>query len=116
MFALLFQHFFLSCDHFLYWGYLVQYNHYQDEVYFCELHFHTNLPLAAWKFVNAIAKGIARVAFLFVKTALIPGAIQAWIDAVVIAAEAPALQHWVMRNFSSLHLPLRWVAGCPVHL
>ncbi|KAK1216424.1 hypothetical protein PQX77_020944 [Marasmius sp. AFHP31] len=70
LFGLLFQHFFLSCHCLLYWVYLVRYNHYQDEVYFCEVHFHINLPLAAQKFVNTIAK--------------------AWIDAVVFAAEAPA--------------------------
>ncbi|KAK1217593.1 hypothetical protein PQX77_019742 [Marasmius sp. AFHP31] len=90
LFGLLFQHFFLSRHRSLYWGYLVRYDHHQDEVYFCEAHFHTNLPLAARKFVNTVAKGIARVGFLSMKTALIPGAVQAWIDAVVFAAEAPA--------------------------
>ncbi|KAK1217717.1 hypothetical protein PQX77_019617 [Marasmius sp. AFHP31] len=90
MFGLLFQPFFHSCHHSLYWGYLVQYDHHQDEVYFCKVHFHTNLPLAACKFVNTVAKGIARIGFLSMKTALIPGAVQVWIDAVVFAAEAPA--------------------------
>ncbi|KAK1220041.1 hypothetical protein PQX77_017214 [Marasmius sp. AFHP31] len=90
LFGLLFQHFFLSRHRLLYWGYLVRYDHYQDEVYFCEVHFHINLPLAAWKFVNTIAEGIAQVGFLTMRTALIPGAVQAWIDAVVFAAEAPA--------------------------
>ncbi|KAK1215667.1 hypothetical protein PQX77_021731 [Marasmius sp. AFHP31] len=90
LFGLLFQHFFLSRHGSLYWGYLVRYDHHQDEVYFCEAHFHTNLPLAARKFVNTVAEGIARVGFLSMKTALIPGAVQAWIDAVVFAAEAPA--------------------------
>ncbi|KAK1225737.1 hypothetical protein PQX77_011314 [Marasmius sp. AFHP31] len=75
LFGLLFQHSFLSRHH---------------EVYFCEVHFHTNLPLVAQKFVNTVAKGIARVGFLSMKTALIPGAVQAWIDAVVFAAKAPA--------------------------
>ncbi|KAK1220960.1 hypothetical protein PQX77_016231 [Marasmius sp. AFHP31] len=84
------EHFFLSRHCSLYWGYLVCYNHYQDEVYFCEVHFHINLPLSARKYVNTIAEGIARVGFLTMKTALIPGAVQAWIDAVVFAAEAPA--------------------------
>ncbi|KAK1221453.1 hypothetical protein PQX77_015733 [Marasmius sp. AFHP31] len=90
MFGLLFQHFFLSRHRSLYWGYLVQYDHHQDEVYFCEVHFHTNLPLVAQKFVNTVAKGIARVGFLSMKTALIPGAVQAWINAVVFATKAPA--------------------------
>ncbi|KAK1216907.1 hypothetical protein PQX77_020446, partial [Marasmius sp. AFHP31] len=77
LFGLLFQHFFLSRHRSLYWGYLIRYNHYQDEVYFCEVHFHINLPLAARKYVNTIAEGIARVGFLTMKTALIPGAVQA---------------------------------------
>ncbi|KAK1217787.1 hypothetical protein PQX77_019552 [Marasmius sp. AFHP31] len=72
LFGLLFQHF-SSRHRLLYWGYLVRYDHYQDEVYFCEVHFHVNLPLPARKFVNTIAK-----------------AVQAWIDAVVFAAEDPA--------------------------
>ncbi|KAK1215090.1 hypothetical protein PQX77_022309 [Marasmius sp. AFHP31] len=90
LFGLLFQHFFLSRHRSLYWGYLVRYDHHQDKVYFCEAHFHTNLPLAARKFVNTVAEGIACVGFLSMKTALIPGAVQAWIDAVIFAAEAPA--------------------------
>ncbi|KAK1216274.1 hypothetical protein PQX77_021110 [Marasmius sp. AFHP31] len=90
LFGLLFQHFFLSCHRSLYWGYLVRHDHYQDEVYFCEVHFHINLPLAARKYVNTIAEGITRVGFLTIKTAFIPGAVQAWIDAVVFAAKAPA--------------------------
>ncbi|KAK1233636.1 hypothetical protein PQX77_003202 [Marasmius sp. AFHP31] len=90
LFGLLFQHFFLSHHRSLYWGYLVRYDHYQDEVYFCEVHFHINLPLTAQKFVNTIAKGIARVGFLTMETALIPGAVQAWIDAVTFAAKALA--------------------------
>ncbi|KAK1218239.1 hypothetical protein PQX77_019048 [Marasmius sp. AFHP31] len=79
LFGLLFQHFFLSRHRLLYWGYLIRHDHYQDEVYFCEVHFHINLPLAA-----------ARVGFLTMKTAFIPRAVQAWIDTVLFAAEAPA--------------------------
>ncbi|KAK1216091.1 hypothetical protein PQX77_021269 [Marasmius sp. AFHP31] len=90
MFSLLFQHFFLSRHRSLYWGYLVRYDYHQDEVYFCKVHSHTNLPLTAQKFVNTVAEGIAHVGFLSMKTALIPEAVQAWIDAVVFAAEAPA--------------------------
>ncbi|KAK1220449.1 hypothetical protein PQX77_016782 [Marasmius sp. AFHP31] len=90
LFGLLFQHFFLSRHCSLYWGYLVRYDHHQDKVYFCKAHFHTNLPLVARQFVNTVAKGIAHVGFLSMKTALIPGAVQAWIDAVVFATEAPA--------------------------
>ncbi|KAK1219570.1 hypothetical protein PQX77_017703 [Marasmius sp. AFHP31] len=90
MFSLLFQHFFLSCHCSLYWGYLVCYDHYQDKIYFCKIHFHINLPLAVQKFVNTIAEGIARVGFLSMKTVLIPGAVQAWIDAIIFAAKAPA--------------------------
>ncbi|KAK1235555.1 hypothetical protein PQX77_001221 [Marasmius sp. AFHP31] len=90
LFGLLFQHFFLSRHRLLYWGYLVHYDHYQDEVYFCKVHFHINLPLAARKYINTIAEGIARVGFLTMKTALIPRAVQAWIDAVAFATEAPA--------------------------
>ncbi|KAK1231946.1 hypothetical protein PQX77_004939 [Marasmius sp. AFHP31] len=41
-------------------------------------------------FVNTVTKGITHVGFLSMKTALIPGAVQVWIDAVVFAAEAPA--------------------------
>ncbi|KAK1215666.1 hypothetical protein PQX77_021730 [Marasmius sp. AFHP31] len=90
MFGLLFQHFFLSHHHSLCLGYLVRYGHHQDEVYFCKVHFQTNLPLAARKFINTVAEGIARVGFPSMKTALIPRAIQAWIAAVVFATEAPA--------------------------
>ncbi|KAK1223554.1 hypothetical protein PQX77_013568 [Marasmius sp. AFHP31] len=90
MFSLLFQHFFFSRHRSLYWGYLVRYDHHQDEVYFCKVHFHTNLPLVAQKFINTVAEGTARIGFLSMKTALIPGAVQAWINAVVFAAKAHA--------------------------
>ncbi|KAK1223155.1 hypothetical protein PQX77_013970 [Marasmius sp. AFHP31] len=89
LFGLLFQHFFLSCHRSLYWGYLIRYNHCQDAIYFCEVCFHINLPLAAQKFINTIAKGIACIGFLSMKTALIPGAVQSWINAIIFAAEAP---------------------------
>ncbi|KAK1216140.1 hypothetical protein PQX77_021237 [Marasmius sp. AFHP31] len=117
MFGLLFQHFFLSRHRSLYWGYLVRYDHYQDEVYFCEVHFHINLPLAARKYVNTIAEGIARVSFLTMKTALIPRAVQAWIDAVVFAAEAPApptLGYEELRFFTFTPQMGRWLSRTPL--
>ncbi|KAK1217565.1 hypothetical protein PQX77_019773 [Marasmius sp. AFHP31] len=117
LFGLLFQHFFLSHHHSLYWGYLVCYDHYQDEVYFCEVHFHINLPLAARKYVNTIAEGIARVAFLTMKTAFIPGAVQAWIDTVVFAAEAPApptLGYEELRFFTFTPQMGRWTSRTPL--
>ncbi|KAK1215670.1 hypothetical protein PQX77_021734 [Marasmius sp. AFHP31] len=117
LFGLLFQHFFLSCHRSLYWGYLVCYDHHQDEVYFCEVHFHINLPLAARKYVNTIAEGIARVGFLTMKTALIPGAVQAWIDAVVFAAEAPApptLGYEELRFFTFTPQMGRWLSRTPL--
>ncbi|KAK1215107.1 hypothetical protein PQX77_022303 [Marasmius sp. AFHP31] len=117
LFGLPFQHFFLSRHHSLYWGYLVRYDHYQDEVYFCEVHFHINLPLAAWKYVNTIAEGIARVGFLTMKTAFIPGAVQAWIDAVVFAAEAPApptLGYEELRFFTFTPQMGRWLSCTPL--
>ncbi|KAK1215503.1 hypothetical protein PQX77_021891 [Marasmius sp. AFHP31] len=101
----------------LYWGYLVRYNHYQDEVYFCEVHFHINLPLAARKYVNTIAEKIARVGFLTMKTALMPGAVQAWIDAVVFAAEAPApptLGYEELRFFTFTPQMGRWLSRTPL--
>ncbi|KAK1233804.1 hypothetical protein PQX77_003019, partial [Marasmius sp. AFHP31] len=54
-------------------------------------------------FVNTIAEGITRVGFLTMKTALIPGAVQAWIDAVVFATEAlapPTLGYEELQFFS----------------
>ncbi|KAK1215162.1 hypothetical protein PQX77_022243 [Marasmius sp. AFHP31] len=117
LFGLLFQHFFLSRHRSLYWGYLVRYNHYQDEVYFCEVHFHINLPLPARKYVNTIAEGIARVGFLAMKTALIPGAVQAWIDAVAFVAEAPApptLGYEELRFFTFTPQIGRWLSRTPL--
>ncbi|KAK1221234.1 hypothetical protein PQX77_015959 [Marasmius sp. AFHP31] len=117
LFGLLFQHFFLSHHRSLYWGYLIHYDHYQDEVYFCEVHFHINLPLAARKYVNTIAEGIARVSFLTMKTALIPRAVQAWIDAVAFAAKAPApptLGYEELWFFTFTPLMGRWVT-CPFY-
>ncbi|KAK1221920.1 hypothetical protein PQX77_015267, partial [Marasmius sp. AFHP31] len=122
LFGLLFQHFFLTRHRSLYWGYPVQYDHHQDKVYFCEAHFHTNLPLAARKFVNTVAEGIARVGFLSMKTALIPGAVQAWINAVVFAAKAPApptlgyeeLQFFVFTPQMGRWLSRTLLAYCPL--
>ncbi|KAK1217561.1 hypothetical protein PQX77_019790 [Marasmius sp. AFHP31] len=117
IFGLLFQHFFLSRHRSLYWGYLVCYDHYQDEVYFCEVHFHINLPLTAQKYVNTIAEGIAQVSFLTMKTALIPGAVQAWIDAIVFAAEAPApptLGYEELRFFTFTPQMGRWLSRTPL--
>ncbi|KAK1230323.1 hypothetical protein PQX77_006588 [Marasmius sp. AFHP31] len=117
MFGLLFQHFFLSRHRSLYWGYLVQYNHHQDKVYFCEVHFHTNLPLAARKFVNTVTKVIAHVGFLSMKTALIPGAVQVWIDAVVFATEAPApptLGNEELQFFAFTPQMGRWLSCTPL--
>ncbi|KAK1215167.1 hypothetical protein PQX77_022238 [Marasmius sp. AFHP31] len=99
LFGLLFQHFFLN------------------EVYFCEAHFHTNLPLTARKFVNTVAEGIARVGFLSMKTALIPGAVQAWIDAVVFAAKAPApptLGYEELQFFVFTPQMGRWLSRTPL--
>ncbi|KAK1229098.1 hypothetical protein PQX77_007860 [Marasmius sp. AFHP31] len=97
MFGLLFQHFFLSRHCSLYWGYLIQYNHHQDEVYFCEVHFHTNLPLVAWKFVNTVT--------------------EAWIDAVVFATEAPApptLGYEELQFFAFTPQMDRWLSRTPL--
>ncbi|KAK1219321.1 hypothetical protein PQX77_017974 [Marasmius sp. AFHP31] len=102
MFGLLFQHFFLSHHH---------------EVYFCEVHFHINLPLTARKFFNTIAEGIAQVGFLTMKTALIPGAVQAWIDVVVFAAEAPApptLSYEELRFFAFTPQMGQWLSRTPL--
>ncbi|KAK1217726.1 hypothetical protein PQX77_019626, partial [Marasmius sp. AFHP31] len=117
MFGLLFQHFFLSHHHSLYWGYLVHYDHYQDKVYFCEVHFHINLPLTVWKFVNTIAEGIARVGFLTMKTALIPRAVQAWIDTVVFATQTPApptLGYEELQSFAFTPQMCRWLSRTPL--
>ncbi|KAK1216999.1 hypothetical protein PQX77_020349 [Marasmius sp. AFHP31] len=117
LFSLLFQHFFLSHHRSLYWGYLVRYDHHQDKVYFCKVHFHTSLPLAARKFVNTVTKGIARVGFLSMKTALIPGAVQAWIDAVILAAEAPApptLGYEELQFFAFTPQMGRWLSCTPL--
>ncbi|KAK1222198.1 hypothetical protein PQX77_014965 [Marasmius sp. AFHP31] len=102
LFGLLFQHFFLSCHH---------------EVYFCKFHFHINLPLAARKYVNTIAKGITRVGFLTMKTAFISRAVQAWIDAVVFAAEAPApptLGYEELRFFTFTPQMGQWLSRTPL--
>ncbi|KAK1219282.1 hypothetical protein PQX77_018002 [Marasmius sp. AFHP31] len=88
-----------------------------SEVYFCKVHFHINLPLAARKYVNTIAEGIAQVGFLTMKTALIPGAVQAWIDAVVFAAEAPApptLGYEELRLFTFTPQMGRWLSCTPL--
>ncbi|KAK1219745.1 hypothetical protein PQX77_017520, partial [Marasmius sp. AFHP31] len=86
-------------------------------VYFCKVHFHTNLPLAARKFINTVTKGIARVGFLSMKTALIPGAVQAWIDAVVFAAKAPApptLGYEELQFFAFTPQMGRWLSRTPL--
>ncbi|KAK1216488.1 hypothetical protein PQX77_020883, partial [Marasmius sp. AFHP31] len=117
LFGLLFQHFFLSCHRSLYWGYLVRYDHHQDEVYFCKAHFHTNLPLAARKFINTVAEGIACIGFLSMETALIPGVVQAGIDAVVFAAEAPApptLGYEELQFFAFTPQMGRWLSCTPL--
>ncbi|KAK1225401.1 hypothetical protein PQX77_011662, partial [Marasmius sp. AFHP31] len=63
------------------------------EVYFCEVHFHINLPLTAQK------------------------AVQAWIDAVVFAAEAPApptLGYEELRFFTLTPQMGQWLSCTPL--
>ncbi|KAK1218451.1 hypothetical protein PQX77_018864 [Marasmius sp. AFHP31] len=112
LFGLLFQHFFLSRHCSLYWGYLVCDNHCPDEIYFYKVHFHINLPL-----VNTIAKGITHVGFLSMKSAFIPGTVQAWINAIVFAAEAPApptLCYEELQFFMFTPQMGRWLSHTPL--
>ncbi|KAK1215382.1 hypothetical protein PQX77_022029 [Marasmius sp. AFHP31] len=101
LFGLLFQHFFLSRHRSLYWGYLIRHDNLQDDVYFSEVHFHTDLPPSARRVVDTIAEGIARVGFLSMRTALTPGAVQAWIDCVIYEAEYP---YPLTMDYRELHL------------
>ncbi|KAL0062473.1 hypothetical protein AAF712_010685 [Marasmius tenuissimus] len=86
----IFQQFFLSRHRSIYWGYVIRYDMIQDEIYLCEDTFDHFIPHNARSVINMVAKSIARVGFLDFKTAHTPGAVNAWIDAVVSCAECPA--------------------------
>ncbi|KAJ8079023.1 hypothetical protein PM082_013310 [Marasmius tenuissimus] len=88
--GIIFQQFFFSRHRSIYWGYVIRYDMIQDEIYLCKDTFDHFIPHDARSVIDMVAESIARVGFLDFKTAHTPGAVNAWIDAVVSCAECPA--------------------------
>ncbi|KAK1217904.1 hypothetical protein PQX77_019425 [Marasmius sp. AFHP31] len=87
--GLLLQHSFLSRHISLYWGFVACFDILQAPIYFYHDLLSDNPPYEAQAVIDMVAEAIARVRFLHLHTAFLPGAVNVWIDSVIGCMEDP---------------------------